>query len=150
MAESEYEVVWSGGELMPPAPQELYQLQIAGKRTLGSLGLIRWGDSGEVLSQDAMVSREEKQLVPLWRKHLRRQRRIATDSLRPEMIDGPTAAKGNWSRHKARLTDETVRRIRRAYANGEGSYVTLGTRFGLSGAGINAIVHRSIYKQVQD
>lgn len=147
----EYEVVWDGrGSLTPDCPQELYQLQDPARRDLVTLGLVRFGDNDE-LERDASFDWEARYLVPAWKKRQRTQRADAKGALaRSEPYrDRPVRTNGK-ARHAARLSDETVRRIRRAYANGEGGFKVLGKRFGISSASVSQIIHRDTYRTVKD
>lgn len=50
--------------------------------------------------------------------------------------------------HNAKLTEETVREMRRMYAVGGWSYGELGKVFGVNGSGVWKIIHRQRWKHV--
>jgi hypothetical protein len=106
---------------------------------------VQFGEGGEVVSHEALESRDS-QLVPAWKKRKTVQRKEARRSLKEMSAKGVVRA--NYSRHAAKLSDETIRRIRHAYANGEGGYKLLGKRFDISPANVMQIVLRFSYKHV--
>ena len=153
-------VVWDGRELMPMAPQWMYQLQSHGRRTMLSLGLVRFGDGEGDLIRDADIDRDAIYLVPLWRKRRVRQRKAAakTATLRRASevsmwaqltgVPDQVVPASHGSRHAATLTDREVLRLRAAYRNGDGSFALLGKRFGVSSSTVGMIVSRSTYKHL--
>lgn len=50
--------------------------------------------------------------------------------------------------HRAKLTAQQVRRIRKLYQAGGVSYVTLGLLFGVSSTTISIVVHRDTWRHV--
>lgn len=143
--EIEYEVVWSGGELLPPTSQELYQL-LARKRNLVSLGLITWNERGES-TREASIDRRVNERRQEWRRRQVVQREAARRLMkRAKSYMTPPSRPRDPKR--AKLDDDTVRRIRAAYAKGEGGATILGRRFGVSTATVSLIVHRAIYRHV--